>query len=120
MYGFGGVLLSESYRRFPQGFLYASISIPLLIEWCSGKWLDSRYQLKYWDYSQEKLQLGGYICVKFAICWVLLAQIVVRMIQPILDVWLALTGRFAMWPAMFRGFLLDCAVTIYKNERKIH
>ncbi len=117
MYGFGGALLAESYRRDPKAFVYASIAIPLAIEWCSGIWLDRRYQLKYWDYSHETLQLGGYICLKFAICWVLLAQIVIRMIQPVLDKWLQMTGRFPVWSAMFRGFLLDCAATIYRHEK---
>ncbi len=120
MYGFGGVLLGESYRRDPKHFLYASILIPLFIEWCSGKWLDTRYHLRYWDYSKEKLQLGGYICMKFAICWVILAQIVVRVIQPVVDRYLNLTGKFAMWSAMFRTFLLDCAMTLYRREKMLH
>ena len=118
MYGFGGVLLAESFRRWPGAFFYASIAIPLMIEWCSGKWLDCRYHLKYWDYSKETLQLGGYICLKFAICWVVLAQIMVRIIQPVVDKGLAITRRFAIWSAMFRGFLMDCAVTIYRHEKR--
>ena len=120
MYGFGGMLLAESYRLYPKGFGYASVVIPLLVEWCSGKWLDCRYHLKYWDYSKEHIQLGGYICLKFAICWVLLAQIVIRMIQPAVDKWLAFTGRLPMWKTMFRSFLLDCTVTIYQREKRIH
>ena len=120
MYGFGGVLLTESYRRYPSSFRYTAIVIPLFIEWCSGKWLDCRYQLKYWDYSREKVQLGGYICLKFAIYWVLLAQLVVRTIQPVLDKLLAVTGQMTLWQAMFRSLLLDCAWTIYRHEKEIH
>lgn len=120
MYGFGGVLLTESFRRNPKYFCYASAVIPLLVEWCSGKWLDTRYHLKYWDYSKERIQLGGYICLKFAFCWVILAQIVVRIIQPLLDFWLSLTGKFSIWQTIFRTFLLDCAVTFYRREKAIN
>ena len=119
MYGFGGVLLAKSYRHSPNYFLYASLLIPLFVEWCSGKWLDSRYQLKYWDYSKEKLQLGGYICFKFAICWVLLAQVVVHGIQPLIDRWLQRMGKLSVWSAMFHGFLLDCVLTIYRKEKEL-
>ena len=119
MYGFGGVLLADSFRRNPKHFLPASILIPLVVEWCSGKWLDTRYHLKYWDYSKEHVQLGGYVCLKFAICWVVLAQLTVRVIQPVLDWWLNRTGRLAMWPTMFGTFLLDCAVTLFRREKAI-
>ena len=119
MYGFGGVLLAHSYQRNPRRFLYTSAVIPLVVEWCSGKWLDCRYQLKYWDYSNEKMQLGGYICFKFAIYWIVLAQIVVRVIQPLLEGWLKLTGTLSIWSTMFYGFLLDVLLTIYKRERII-
>ena len=119
MYGFGGVLLARSFEKNPKHFLSASIVIPLAVEWCSGKWLDTRYHLKYWDYSKEKVQLGGYICFKFAICWVVLAQVVVRLIQPLLNRWLNLAGQLAIWQRLFRSFLLDCAVTLYQREKAL-
>ena len=56
MYGFGGVLLAHSYQRNPRRFLYTSAVIPLVVEWCSGKWLDCRYQLKYWDYNLQNVR----------------------------------------------------------------
>lgn len=118
MYGIGGVLLVNSYRYFPRLFWFASVSIPLLVEWCSGKWLDCRYQLKYWDYSKEPIQLGGYICLRFALCWAVLAQIVVRMIQPVVESWLRFTGTLALWRVLFYGFLVDCGLTIYHKEQQ--
>lgn len=119
MYGFGGVLLVESFQHNPKRFGIAAFFIPILVEWCTGQWLAQRYQLKYWDYSNEKLQIGGCICLKFAIYWVLLAQIVVYMIQPILDRWLAWIGRISLWKTMFCGFLLDSAATLYRREKLI-
>lgn len=116
MYGFGGTLLVESYRRNSSRFLYVSLLIPLLVEWCSGKWLDSRYHLKYWDYSKEKIQLGGYICLKFAICWILLAQVLVKWIHPVLDAWIPRIEKNVMWNGLFFVFLLDSTITLWRRE----
>lgn len=117
MYGFGGIFLVDRFRQNPKHFGIAAVCVPLFIEWCSGRWLEYRYQLKYWDYSNEKIQIGGCICLKFAIYWMLLAQIVVHAIQPVLDKCLAGSEKLSWWKAAFCGFILDCVTTFYKREK---
>ena len=119
MYGFGGVLLVQSYRYTPRQFAWTSVLIPLAVEWCSGKWLNDRFHLKYWDYSSEKIQLGGYICLRFALCWAVLAQVVVHIVQPILDKGLYFIGKLPIWNTLFRSFFLDCAWTLYQREKAV-
>ncbi len=123
MYGIGGVLLVYSHRHYRKQFGYAAIIIPLLVEWCSGRWLDERYHLKYWDYNGERIQLGGYICLRFALCWIVLAQVVVYLVQPLLERCMKAMARLSGWQticqSLFRGFVLDSMVTLYRREKQL-
>lgn len=117
MYGFGGVLLAGSYKYDRKHFCYTCCLLPLLVEYCSGLWLERRFHLKYWDYSKEVMQLNGHICLKFALCWIVLAQLLVRWIQPFLERFLHYTGKLAGWKLLYRFFLLDCLSTLYQRRR---
>jgi len=117
MYGFGGLLLLASYRYDRKHFGGNCCLIPLLVELGSGMWLEREFHLKYWDYSKEIVQLGGYICLKFALCWMLLAQILVRFVQPVVNLLLKLTGWIPIWQALYQFFMLDCLFTIPARRR---
>lgn len=118
MYGFGGVLLVGSYKYDRRHFAYNCWLLPLLVEYISALWLERRYALKYWDYSKEFMQMDGRICLKFALCWVILAQVVVRCIQPLLDAMLRATGKLSGWKTLFQLFFLDCAVTMHQRKKQ--
>ena len=117
MYGFGGILLAASYQYDRRHFAWHCCLLPLAVEFGSGWWLKRHYGLTYWNYSREFLQLGGLICLKFALCWIALAQLVVHCVQPLLTRLVRLTGRLSVWPALFRLFALDCAVTMGKRRQ---
>lgn len=117
MYGFGGVLLAGSYKYDRKHFYYNCCLLPLLVEFCSGLWLEHKFQLKYWDYSKEFLQLGGYICFRFALCWIVLAQLLARWVHPLLAVFLRYAGGLRGWKLLYRLFLVDCLSTIYQRRR---
>ena len=116
MYGFAGVLLAGSFRYDRKHFAYHCCMLPLLVEYISAWWLESRYALKYWDYSRERLQIDGRICLKFALCWIVLAQIVVYIIQPVLNRLLRITGRFSLWKGLFHVFFADCVITMQQRR----
>ena len=118
MYGFAGVLLNGSYRYDSKHFGGYSCLLPLLVEYISSWWLETRYRLKFWDYSREPLQMDGRICLKFALCWMLLAQLVVHLVQPVLNLLLRITGRFSVWSGLFQLFFTDCLVTMHQRRRQ--
>ena len=117
MYGIAGILLAGSYKYDRKHFSGNCCILPLLVEFCSGWWLNHRYHLTYWDYSKEFLQLGGLICFKFALCWIVLAQCVVRWIQPCLEWGLRFVGSLAGWKVLFRVFLLDCLASTSRRRK---
>lgn len=117
MYGFAGVLLAGSYKHDRKHFRYQCCLLPLVVEFFSGLWLERGFNLKYWDYSKEFLQLGGYICLKFALCWIILAQLLVHIVQPLLEVTLKIVGKFPGWKMICQLFFLDCFVTIHDRRQ---
>lgn len=115
MYGIGAVALLGSYKLSPSHFRYHCWLIPCLVEFCSGLWLERRFSLKYWDYSKEFGQIGGYICLKFALCWIILAYTLVKLVQPMADRLLCRCSHWKIWRLWEHLFLLDMLITFYQR-----
>lgn len=117
MYGFGALALLSSYWRNPKRLFYASCWLPCLVEFCSGYWLERCFALRYWDYRQEFGQFKGYICLKFALCWVILAQLLIKVVHPVVQWVLRGIDRKGKISHKLMGiFLADVAVTYYQRR----
>ena len=53
-----------------------------LVELIGGIILDKYFNLRLWDYSNEKLNYKGYICLKFSLAWMLISAIYYFIIHP--------------------------------------
>ena len=62
---------------FAIGIVFAS-----LIEFMAGFILDKLFHARWWDYSDRKFNINGYICLEFSIVWGLAIAFVLRVIQP--------------------------------------
>lgn len=89
MYGVAAVSLLAARKLGRKPFYFASLVLPSAIEFFSGFWLKKRFNLQYWDYSQEKGNVQGLICPKFSFYWSILAGVLVCVVQPI---WRKLAG----------------------------
>ena len=56
--------------------------VPTFIEYISGYLLKKEFNVVYWDYSENKFNYNGFICIKFSIYWTILTVGVVWLIQP--------------------------------------
>ena len=70
-----------------------------LVELIGGWVLERAFHPRWWDYSDEPFNLGGYICLRFSIMWGLAVTFAVRLIHPLI---------FAMvnWIPMLPGGIL--------------
>jgi uncharacterized membrane protein len=59
------------------GFILASI-----IEYLTGYIMSSIFHTNWWDYSDEKFNIKGYICLKFSIIWGVIALFFMFIIHP--------------------------------------
>ena len=50
--------------------LYAASTILVtFIEWLTGYLMDKIFHHKWWDYSNQPLNIGGYVCLLFSLIW---------------------------------------------------
>lgn len=67
-------------------FLFAgSIFISSVIELVTGILLDKIFHKHWWDYSDRRMNLGGYICLEFSIAWGFLCLFLYDIIHPIVE-----------------------------------
>ena len=98
VYGFGvilvfGVLNIIATSFSPTGGV-ASIPIPILyvlgllltsfVEFMGGFLLDKFFHARWWDYRNEKFNIGGYVCLKFSLIWGAGIVLIVRILHPML------------------------------------
>ncbi len=72
IYGTGSVLMilfltplqDNIFYLFVGGFIVATI-----LEYITGYVLEIAFDTKWWDYTNEKFNLKGYVCLRFSIMW---------------------------------------------------
>lgn len=81
--GFYGIvlLLTPVIDNFALLF-FGSMLITSLIELVAGFVLFKIFNLRWWDYSGNKLNLGGFICLRFSIYWGLAGTFAMLVIHP--------------------------------------
>lgn len=86
IYGFGMLILTVGLSKYKDSniklFLIASVVLTYF-EYVAGFILDVIFNLKWWDYSNDFLNINGRIFLPFAFVWGIIAIIVVRFIHPI-------------------------------------
>ena len=91
-------------------FLLMSV-IMTLIELIGGMFLLKFFNLRLWDYSDEKFNYKGFICLKFSLFWMLLGAIYYFLIHPLINdsvIWLSKNLIFSFFVGIFFGvFVID-------------
>ena len=124
LYGFGGVflnilcnLLIDINSNYKIILLFIiSIILLTLLEYIIGKIILKIFNIKFWDYSNLKLNYQGIICLSFSLIWGILSILFYYFIYPWLDN-LSMTiinnsiGLFLL--GIYYGiFIIDIFVTI--------
>lgn len=79
IYGFSGVLISVTLRGLDGIWLFVGIVIyTTVIEWIAGHLAELIYHERWWDYSDRRLNLDGYICLGASLLWGVLGFVAVK------------------------------------------
>ena len=63
--------------------LYAASTILVtVLEGLTGYFMDKIFHHKWWDYSNQPLNIGGYVCLVFSLVWGVACVAIVRIIHP--------------------------------------
>lgn len=92
--------------------LFALMSLLMtLIELIAGEILLKYFNLRLWDYSNEKFNYKGFICLKFSFFWMLISAIYYFFIHPLVNdavLWLSKNLIFSFSVGLFFGiFVVD-------------
>ena len=91
IYGVGSIILVFLLNDFKNNiFLLVlfGIVITSTIEYLTGFALEKIFHNKWWDYSGEKYNLNGYVCLKNSLCFGLGTPIVVCVLNPLFNTFL--------------------------------
>lgn len=133
IYGFGlcTLYLLASLERF--SFVQSTILSKLLlflamaigmtiIEYIAGIIFIKKMQVKLWDYSEEKFNIQGVICLRFSVYWAILGAVYYFLIHPhILEAlkWFSENLAFSFVIGMFYGVFAVDAVYSFRIVSKI-
>lgn len=85
LYGAGATLIIvilNPIGEYPFLIFISSILITSTIEFFTGFVLELLYHKKWWDYSQRKFNIKGYICLEFSLIWGILCLLAYLCIHP--------------------------------------
>ena len=110
LYGIGGLIISFTLGELQQGwfFLFGLGAIyATVIEWVAGHILERTSGTRWWDYSDQPVNLDGYICLGASILWGALSVILIKWGNPLL------LTLFGLVPATIRVIVLWVLFVIF-------
>ena len=88
IYGFGVVIVLACLTPLKKNFMLlflGSVVLTSALEWLTGFILEKIFHQRWWDYSDEPFNLGGYICLRFSVAWGLACLFVVDILHPSIE-----------------------------------
>ena len=140
VYGFGVILVfgavsllallfsdTGNVMSIPLPILYlAGMILTTFTEFMGGFLLDKFFHARWWDYRNQKFNLGGYICLRFSLIWGVGIVLIVRYLHPILirDSIALIPEKYGWWILllMYLLYILDIvvsALTMIKLNEKL-
>ena len=63
----------------------ASVVLVTVIEGITGFVMDRLFHHKWWDYSNQPLNIGGYVCLFFSLIWGVFCVFIMKVFQPMVN-----------------------------------
>ena len=85
IYGIGAVVITVWLQELGGIWLFLFSAVyASIVEWLAGHLIQKTYHERWWDYSDIKWNLDGYICLPFSAIWGALGFIIVKWVNRIL------------------------------------
>ncbi len=88
IYGIGAIIMFlflEKFENKPIALFFIAIIVLTSWEYFVGFLLEKLFKTKYWDYSDQKFNIKGRICLKNSIYWGILGILFVKYIHPFIE-----------------------------------
>ncbi len=87
IYGFSAVLFAVFLQDLTEHLFFLFLGgmiLATVLEYSTGRLMEKIFHKKLWDYSSHRFHLDGYICLRYCLCWGLLAVFAMRIANPFL------------------------------------
>lgn len=84
IYGSGAIIVLFAVLPFKGNYVmqyFIGAFAATLLEYCTGLAMEAIFKVRYWDYSGQKFNLNGYICLSSTIAWGFFAVLLVNVIH---------------------------------------
>lgn len=88
IYGIGAIIIFlflNGFENRPIILFFIAIIVLTFWEYIVGVMLEKMFKTKYWDYSKQKFNFQGRICLTNSICWGILGVLFVKYIHPFIQ-----------------------------------
>lgn len=88
IYGIGTIIMFLFLQQFENNIIILFIISFLVLsiwEYFVGVLLEKIFKTKYWDYSDQKININGRVCLFNSICWGILGILFVKYIHPFVE-----------------------------------
>lgn len=122
VYGTAAVLMAVGFadlRSTPVALFLGCAANATVVEWVTAKLLERMHRRRWWDYSDKKFNLDGYVCLQYSVLWgllgmasVLWGNVLLLRLCAILPGWLLHIG---VWAAMTLAVLDQLGAALAVN-----
>lgn len=113
IYGFGMLIMIlwlSRYRQKPLKLFFLSILVFSIFEYVVSYGLDAIFHLKWWDYTQDFMNVNGRISLFYSFGWGIIGLVVIHLIHPCIQ---KITNPiFQKVPVLFQDSILKLLVII--------
>ncbi len=118
IYGFGVIIVVVSLYPLRENIIVlyvGSVLLTSVLEFFTGFLLEKIFSQHWWDYSEEKFNIYGYICLKFSLLWGVACIVVIRLINPYIENfvnWIPHKAGIVILIVLYTGFISDFIFTV--------
>lgn len=92
LYGSGAIVIllgTLPFVNYPWAVWLMGAVLATVLEYVTGVVMVKLFKVRYWDYSNQKIQFQGHICLTSSLAWGFLSLLMVYVIHPPIQNWLA-------------------------------
>lgn len=85
IYGFGAVIIlcsTEPFRTSALLVFFSGMTSSTTLEYVTGWAMEKIFQVRYWDYSERRFNINGYVCLRASLTWGVFSVLLVDAVEP--------------------------------------
>ena len=103
IYGLGAAVVAVFFPELkgnPLFLFLGGMVVNTFVEYVTGRIMEMSLHKKWWDYSDQKFNLGGYVCLKTSVLWGLCTVLMIYVLNPVF------TGLVGLIPKLWGEIIL--------------